>query len=157
MNESSLVAYTFLIMQVLELEANGNDEAEEDVDDVDDELALEPIQSPGSWKTQFEQQRALIFELWDSCNVSIIHRTQFYLLFKGEPNDSIYMEVELRRLTWLQENYNAEALLNQQNANAVEEQLIPTSPNCSNRLVSSPCTSEISLLEVTVLGDYQTP
>ena len=123
---------------MLELEANGNEEDEEGDDDInDDELALEPVQSPGSWKTQFEQQRALIFELWDSCNVSIVHRTQFYLLFKGDPADSIYMEVELRRLTWLQENFNAEAQANQCNAPSTpEEQLIPASPNISNRFVS---------------------
>ncbi|MCI45428.1 kinesin-like protein NACK1-like, partial [Trifolium medium] len=30
--------------------------------------------------------------------------TQFYLLFKGDPADQIYMEVELRRLTWLQQH-----------------------------------------------------
>ncbi|KAG0586149.1 hypothetical protein M758_2G098300 [Ceratodon purpureus] len=122
-----------LVCQVLELEASGNDEEEEGDDDLnDDELALEPMQSPGSWKIQFEQQRALIFELWDTCNVSIIHRTQFYLLFKGDPADGIYMEVELRRLTWLQENFNAEAQAIQSNANTVEEHLIPASPNVSN-------------------------
>lgn len=128
---------------MLELEANGNDEEEEGDDDVnDDELALEPVQSPGSWKCQFEQQRALIFELWDTCNVSIIHRTQFYLLFKGDSADGIYMEVELRRLTWLQENFNAEAQANQCIANTaspnIQEQLIPASPSISNRLVSLP-------------------
>lgn len=122
-----------LVCQVLELEANGNEDEEEEGEDLnEDDLALEPVQSPGSWKTQFEQQRALIFELWDSCNVSIIHRTQFYLLFKGDPADSIYMEVELRRLTWLQENFNAEAQSNHHNVNAIEEHLIPASPNCSN-------------------------
>lgn len=124
---------------MLELEANGSDGDEEGDDDLnDDELALEPVQSPGSWKSQFEQQRALIFELWDTCNVSIIHRTQFYLLFKGDPADGIYMEVELRRLTWLQENFNAEAQAIQSNANTVEEQLIPASPNILNRLVFCP-------------------
>lgn len=134
-----MIAHYSLKLQVLELEANGNEEEEEGGDDlIDDELALEPVQSPGSWKSQFDQQRALIFELWDSCNVSIIHRTQFYLLFKGDPADSIYMEVELRRLTWLQENFNAEALSNQHTVTAVEEQLIPPSPNCSNRFVSCP-------------------
>lgn len=40
--------------------------------------------------------------LWHLCHVSIIHRTQFYLLFKGDPADQMYLEVELRRLTWLE-------------------------------------------------------
>ena len=38
------------------------------------------------------------------CFVSIIHMTRFYLLFNGDPADQIYMEVELRRLTWLQQH-----------------------------------------------------
>ena len=38
------------------------------------------------------------------CHVSIIHRTQFYLLFKGDPADQIYVEVELRNLNWLQQH-----------------------------------------------------
>ena len=36
------------------------------------------------------------------CFVSIIHMTRFYLLFNGDTADQIYMEVELRRVTWLQ-------------------------------------------------------
>jgi centromeric protein E len=57
-----------------------------------------------SWHVTFREQRQLIIELWDVCYVSIIHRTQFYLLFSGDPADQIYMEVELRRLTWLQKH-----------------------------------------------------
>lgn len=45
-----------------------------------------------------------IIDLWDVCFVSIIHRTQFYLLFKGDPSDLIHMEVEPRRLNWLQQH-----------------------------------------------------
>lgn len=52
----------------------------------------------------FKEMQHQILELWDVCYVSIIHRTQFYLLFKGDPADQIYMEVELRRLTWLQQH-----------------------------------------------------
>lgn len=124
---------------MLELEANGNEEDEEEGDDCNnDQLVLEPVQSPSSWKPQFDQQRSLIFELWDSCNVSIIHRTQFFLLFRGDIADSIYMEVELRRLTWLHENFKGEAPLNHHNENSIEEELIPVSPIRSNRLFSCP-------------------
>lgn len=56
------------------------------------------------WHVTFREQRQQIIELWDVCFVPIIHRTQFYLLFKGDPADQIYMEVELRRLTWLQQH-----------------------------------------------------
>nr|PNR40469.1 hypothetical protein PHYPA_017871 [Physcomitrium patens] len=125
-----------LVCQVLELEAGGLDDEEVEGDDHlnDDELDLQPVQSLDSWKLQFDQQRALILEMWDTCNVSIVHRTQFYLLFNGDPADSIYMEVELRRLTWLQENFNAESQGNQCNANTLEEQLIHRahSPSSSN-------------------------
>jgi centromeric protein E len=64
----------------------------------------EPEEPQISWQVTFKEQRHQILELWDVCYVSIIHRTQFYLLFKGDPADQIYMEVELRRLTWLQQH-----------------------------------------------------
>ena len=56
-------------------------------------------QSPSKpWKLKFEDERRQIVMLWHLCHVSLIHRTQFFLLFKGDPADEIYMEVELRRL-----------------------------------------------------------
>ncbi|KAJ7970347.1 Kinesin-like protein [Quillaja saponaria] len=89
-----------LVCQVLELEANEaagyNIENEESI--------CEPDEPEISWQIRFREERQQIIELWDVCYVSIIHRTQFYLLFKGDPADQIYMEVELRRLTWLQEH-----------------------------------------------------
>ncbi|GAB4845247.1 Kinesin-like protein nack1 [Ancistrocladus abbreviatus] len=89
-----------LVCQVLELEANEaagyNIENNEDMSE-----AHEPVVP---WSVAFREQRQQIIELWDVCHVSLIHRTQFYLLFKGDPADQIYMEVELRRLTWLQQH-----------------------------------------------------
>lgn len=86
---------------MLELEANEaagydveNDENTEDIAEV----------SPVPWHITFREQRQKIIELWDLCFVSIIHRTQFYMLFKGDPADEIYMEVELRRLSWLEQH-----------------------------------------------------
>ncbi|TKY44741.1 Kinesin protein NACK1 [Spatholobus suberectus] len=89
-----------LVCQVLELEAheaNGHN-----IDN--EEYSCEPEEPQVSWQITFKEQRQQILELWDLCYVSIIHRTQFYLLFKGDPADQIYMEVELRRLTWLQQH-----------------------------------------------------
>lgn len=90
-----------LFLQVLELEANEaagyNMEDCENIPEIEEE-------SPAPWHLVFREQRQQIIELWDICHVSIIHRTQFYLLFKGDPADQIYMEVELRRLTWLQQH-----------------------------------------------------
>lgn len=71
---------------------------------LEEEITAEPEEPPVSWQVTFREQRQQIIELWDMCFVSIIHRTQFYLLFKGDPADQIYMEVELRRLTWLQQH-----------------------------------------------------
>ena len=63
-------------------------------------------QSPSKpWKLKFEDERKQIVMLWHLCHVSLIHRTQFFLLFKGDPADEIYMEVELRRLTWLEQHF----------------------------------------------------
>ncbi|XP_074573287.1 kinesin-like protein KIN-7A isoform X1 [Curcuma longa] len=92
-----------LVCQVLELEANesaGFDAAEGD-DNMSD---LE--KSPDAWKLRFEQQMHQIITLWDICHVSIIHRTQFYLLFRGDTADQIYIEVEIRRLIWLEQHFS---------------------------------------------------
>ncbi|GAA0143056.1 hypothetical protein LIER_03827 [Lithospermum erythrorhizon] len=91
-----------LVCQVLELEAN--EAAGHNLDD--NEYIPDIQESPSSWKVTFIEQRQQIIELWDLCHVSIIHRTQFYLLFKGDPSDQIYIEVELRRLTWLQQHFS---------------------------------------------------
>ncbi|CAK8534080.1 unnamed protein product [Lathyrus sativus] len=89
-----------LVCQVLELEAN-----EASGHNIEDEMDTgEPEEPQVLWQVTFKEQRKLILELWDACYVSIIHRTQFYLLFKGDPADQIYVEVELRRLTWLQQH-----------------------------------------------------
>ncbi|KAA0054246.1 kinesin-like protein NACK2 [Cucumis melo var. makuwa] len=83
-----------LVCQVLDLEKNENESG-----------ALNTVEhTPVSWHTIFEDQRKQIIVLWHLCHVSLIHRTQFYLLFKGDPSDQIYMEVEWRRLTWLEQH-----------------------------------------------------
>ncbi|XP_062091216.1 kinesin-like protein KIN-7B [Humulus lupulus] len=82
-----------LVCQVLQLEEANESEVE--VTEYSDP-------SPEPWHLMFEEQRKEIIMLWHLCHVSLIHRTQFYMLFKGDPNDKIYMEVELRRLTWLE-------------------------------------------------------
>ncbi|KAG7019931.1 Kinesin-like protein NACK1 [Cucurbita argyrosperma subsp. argyrosperma] len=89
-----------LVCQVLELEAN---EAAGNKLDCD-ENSFEQDEDQVPWHVTFREQRQQIIELWDACYVSIIHRSQFYLLFKGDQADQIYLEVEMRRLTWLQEH-----------------------------------------------------
>lgn len=73
------------------IELEGNETAESDESQMERPLC-------------FEEQRKQIIMLWHLCHISIIHRTQFYMLFKGDPADQIYMEVELRRLTWLEQH-----------------------------------------------------
>lgn len=98
-------------LQVLELEANGGaiEEDESDMVRMDEEREIStPVpQSLENWQLLFQKERMQIAQLWDLCQVSIIHRSQFYLLFKGDPADQVYMEVELRRLAWLQEHFDA--------------------------------------------------
>ncbi|CAI9089712.1 OLC1v1024332C1 [Oldenlandia corymbosa var. corymbosa] len=60
--------------------------------------------SPSNWPMEFEKQRAEIIQLWDACNIALVHRSYFYLVFKGDPSDAIYMEVELRRLSYLKDS-----------------------------------------------------
>lgn len=59
------------------------------------------LRSPSDWPLEFEAKRRDIIQLWDACNVPLIRRTYFFLLFQGDPADSVYVEVELRRLSFL--------------------------------------------------------
>ncbi|XP_022896054.1 kinesin-like protein KIN-7E isoform X2 [Olea europaea var. sylvestris] len=75
---------------------------------VEDELDARHDSSgaPSNWLLKFERLRGSIIELWQACNVSLVHRTYFFLLFKGDLADSIYMEVEHRRLLFLKETFS---------------------------------------------------
>ncbi|KAK3141935.1 hypothetical protein QOZ80_4BG0340090 [Eleusine coracana subsp. coracana] len=67
---------------------------------------MDALQSPSRWPLEFEKKQQEIIDLWHACNVSLVHRTYFFLLFKGDPADAIYMEVELRRLSFLKDTYS---------------------------------------------------
>ncbi|KAL5055574.1 hypothetical protein RYX36_036256 [Vicia faba] len=75
------------------------------VKDVGIDPMLEAPGTPFDWSLQFKRQQKEIIELWQSCYVPLTHRTYFFLLFRGEQIDSIYMEVELRRLCFLKETF----------------------------------------------------
>lgn len=74
------------------------------------DVGLDPIQSdvesPPKWPSEFKRIQREIIELWHACNVSLVHRTYFLLLFRGDPSDSIYMEVELRRLSFIRNTFS---------------------------------------------------
>lgn len=56
--------------------------------------------------SKFERQQRAIIELWDACNVPLVHRSYFFLLIKGELSDSVYLDVELRRLSFLKDTFS---------------------------------------------------
>ncbi|KAH7387426.1 hypothetical protein KP509_16G022400 [Ceratopteris richardii] len=118
-----------LVCQVLELEANNGGAIEEEDDTdmdmvrMDDETNTPTpmLQTLEDYQLLFQKERMQIAQLWDLCQVSIIHRSQFYLLFKGDPADQVYMEVELRRLAWLQDQLSAVTFADHPNIEEEEE------------------------------------
>ncbi|KAL0325800.1 UNVERIFIED_CONTAM: Kinesin-like protein KIN-7F [Sesamum radiatum] len=68
-------------------------------------------QSVSHWQTEFQRQKKEIIELWDACHTPLVHRTYFFLLFKGDPSDAVYLEVELRRLQFLKNTLQGGAVL----------------------------------------------
>ncbi|KAG6475566.1 hypothetical protein ZIOFF_064794 [Zingiber officinale] len=99
-------------------------EVEKIVKDVGIDSVLYPVESPSRWPFDFERKQQEIIELWHSCHVSLVHRTYFFLLFKGDPTDSIYMEVEHRRLSFLR---NTSSHVHCDTTIATENSHIPTS------------------------------
>ncbi|XP_062191762.1 kinesin-like protein KIN-7H isoform X2 [Phragmites australis] len=78
------------------------------VKDVGVDSVLSTIESPPQSTVDFKKKQQQIIELWHECNVSIVHRTYFFLLFKGDPADNIYMEVEHRRLSFIKSSFSAQ-------------------------------------------------
>ncbi|KAJ8762159.1 hypothetical protein K2173_007313 [Erythroxylum novogranatense] len=60
-------------------------------------------QHHSDWPQRFDKYRRRIIELWARCNVPLVHRSYFFLTFKGDQSDNVYMEVELRRLYFLKD------------------------------------------------------
>ncbi|WVZ17957.1 hypothetical protein V8G54_005279 [Vigna mungo] len=59
--------------------------------------------TPGPWN--FETQLRDTIQLWDACNIPLVHRSYFFLLIKGEISDAVYFDVELRRLSFLKDTF----------------------------------------------------
>ncbi|XP_019177469.1 PREDICTED: kinesin-like protein KIN-7F isoform X3 [Ipomoea nil] len=83
----------------------GADKPKKSVKDVGLDPIEDELRSLTNWPSEFKRLRKEIIELWHVCNVSLVHRTYFFLLFQGDSSDSIYMEVELRRLSFLKDAY----------------------------------------------------
>ncbi|CAA3001972.1 kinesin KIN-7F [Olea europaea subsp. europaea] len=88
-----------------ELMANQASKSVKDVglDPIEEE---EPKGFPYNWPLDFKRLQREIIECWHACNVSLVHRTYFFLLFQGDPSDSIYLEVELRRMMFLKDKFS---------------------------------------------------
>lgn len=71
--------------------------------------------------SKFERQRGEIIELWDVCNVPLVHRTYFFLLFKGDPSDTVYVEVECRRLSFLKDTFSHGGSMEDKNGTITED------------------------------------
>lgn len=67
---------------------------------------------PGWPEKKFAGEMASIVELWDLCQVSIVHRTEVYLLMRGLPSDMPYLSLERRRLQWLRQQWFEDAEAN---------------------------------------------
>ncbi|XP_042485378.1 kinesin-like protein KIN-7E isoform X2 [Macadamia integrifolia] len=105
LKEMAKVQYEKQLLDGQEIESKPNESAKT-VKDVGLDPMQDPSESPPSWRLEFERQQREIIELWHACNVSLVHRTYFILLFKGDPTDSIYMEVEIRRLSFLKDTFS---------------------------------------------------
>lgn len=74
------------------------------------DVGLDPMEEApknhSDWSSEFKRLQREIIELWEACNVPLAHRAYFFLLFKGDPTDSIYMEVERRRLSFLKDSFS---------------------------------------------------
>lgn len=71
-------------------------------------VGLDPIVNSfraTSWRSEFKRLQKEIIQFWHECNVSLVHRTYFFLLFNGDPADSIYLEVERRRLAFVKDMF----------------------------------------------------
>ncbi|XP_031120019.1 kinesin-like protein KIN-7H isoform X1 [Ipomoea triloba] len=69
-------------------------------------IATGSHQTPSYGSIEFEMKMKEVIELWDECYAPLVHRTYFFLLFKGDPTDLVYMEVELRRLYFLKNRWS---------------------------------------------------
>ncbi|KAL7082779.1 hypothetical protein ACP275_14G122900 [Erythranthe tilingii] len=76
----------------------------QEIEKRDENIAGDPMMN--DWPLKFEKLRKSIIELWQTCNISLIHRTYFILLIKDGIKDSIYVEVEHRRLSFLKEVFS---------------------------------------------------
>ncbi|KAG8383413.1 hypothetical protein BUALT_Bualt04G0010200 [Buddleja alternifolia] len=89
-----------------EIEPKANESPEKNVKDIGLDPIEDELKGLPSWPVEFKQMQREIIELWHACNVSLVHRTYFFLLFQGDPSDAIYLEVEMRRMKFLKDKFS---------------------------------------------------
>ncbi|CAL9766045.1 unnamed protein product [Musa acuminata subsp. burmannicoides] len=67
--------------------------------------AVKTVEDAAMDALEFQREQQEIIQLWHACEVPLVHRSCFFLLFKGDPADSFYMEVERRRLSFLRNSF----------------------------------------------------
>lgn len=106
---SSIIVYIFFLffievivlhVQEKEIAPEVNKSPKKEVEDIDEYKRLT------SWPVEFKRLQREIIELWHFCNVSLVHRTYFFLLFQGDPSDAIYLQVEIRRMKFLKDTFS---------------------------------------------------
>ncbi|KAG6399675.1 hypothetical protein SASPL_141156 [Salvia splendens] len=76
------------------------------VKDVGSDPIVDERRGVSNWPVEFRRLQQEIVELWHACNVSLIHRSYFFMLFQGgDASDAVYMEVEIRRMKFLKEKF----------------------------------------------------
>lgn len=95
-----------MILQSKETELNENESPKKNVKDVGLDPMEDEVKDLSSWPLEFQRLQREIIELWHSCNVSLVHRSYFFMLFQGDPSDAIYLEVEMRRMKFLKDKFS---------------------------------------------------
>lgn len=93
-------------MQAKEIEPKVNNSLKMSVKEVGVDPIEDDIRDLSSWPMEFKRKQREIIELWQACNVSLVHRSYFFMLFQGDPSDSIYLEVEMRRMKFLNDKFS---------------------------------------------------
>ncbi|KAI3451036.1 hypothetical protein Pfo_007701 [Paulownia fortunei] len=103
---SCFIAWHLMTLNSKEIELKADESPKKNVKDV----GLDPIEDEAkdlsSWPVEFKRLQREIIELWHACNVSLVHRTYFFMLFQGDPSDAIYLEVEMRRMKFLKDKFS---------------------------------------------------
>ncbi|KAL1569548.1 kinesin-like protein KIN-7E isoform X1 [Salvia divinorum] len=95
-----------IMMQSKVIVAEANESPNRHVKDVGLDPMVDECRGLSNWPAEFRRLQQEIVELWHACNVSLIHRSYFFMLFQGgDASDAVYMEVEMRRMKFLKEKF----------------------------------------------------